>query len=331
MRKKAAILLLVLLCSQAAAAQWVKQPSGTLAWLRDIYFTDNNNGWIVGSDGTILRTSDAGDHWAAEPKLTTDTILRVRFKDRDTGWLLCERNVYSRGRNAMSYLMHTIDRGATWHTLEFPGGGRERMTTLMFTADGRGKVFGEGGVFYELQPDGVRWKKSSSIIRHLLLGGSVNPDGSGAIVGGGATALLTRDHGATWEDAAVTGNKPPRLNAVFFTNPRLAWAVGSGGSIFTSVSGGRTWFPRVSGTDRELTDIYFKDTREGWAAGENGTILHTTDGGNAWVPEQTGVPHNLARIVFNGSRGWAVGFGGTILRRTSVADAAAKPRLHRPQ
>ena len=331
MRKKSAIFLIILLCASAAAAQWTRQPSGTLAWLRDIYFTDAKHGWIVGSDGTVLRTTDGGEHWWEPKKFTTDTILRVRFTVAGMGWMLCERNVYSRGSSPMSYVMHTMDGGETWKKIEFPDAGRERMTTLMFTDDGRGTAFGEGGVFYELQADGFNWKRSLSPVRHLLLAGTVAEGGTGAIVGGGATALFTRDYGVTWEDGTVTGNKPTRLNAVASTNPKVFWAVGTGGSIFTSVSGGRTWFPRVSGTDKELTDLYLKDSREGWAIGENGTILHTLDGGNTWTPEQTGVPHKLDRIIFNGDRGWAVGFGGTILRRMAAADTSAKPSLQRTQ
>jgi photosystem II stability/assembly factor-like uncharacterized protein len=329
MRKNAAIFLLLLLCAQAIAGQWTKQPSGTLAWLRDIYFTDRDHGWIVGSDGTILKTVDAGDQWAAIKKFTTDTILRVRFTDAANGWLLCERNVYSRGRNATSYLLHSTDGGETWNQIEFTQGGRERMTTLVFSSDGRGTAFGEGGVFYELQPDST-WKKRLSVVRHLLLAGAVNDDGNGAIVGGGGTALFTRDGGQSWDDGTVTGTQPTRLNAIFFTNPKLAWAVGSGGSIYTSVSGGKTWFPRASGTDKELTDICFRDTREGWASGDSGTILHTSDGGTAWTPEQTGITHRLDRIAFNADRGWAVGFGGTILRRSNTAEAASKPTLRKP-
>ena len=52
---------------------------------------------------------------------------------------------------------------------------------------------------------------------------------------------------------------------------------------------------------------------EGFAVGEEGTILHTTTGGNVWKIEETGSKHKLERIFFVGQKGFAVGFGGTIL------------------
>jgi photosystem II stability/assembly factor-like uncharacterized protein len=35
----------------------------TRFWLRDIVFSDSNNGWIVGAGGTIIQTEDGGKSW----------------------------------------------------------------------------------------------------------------------------------------------------------------------------------------------------------------------------------------------------------------------------
>jgi photosystem II stability/assembly factor-like uncharacterized protein len=36
---------------------------GNRAWIFDIFFLDESNGWAVGSDGLYLRTTDGGEHW----------------------------------------------------------------------------------------------------------------------------------------------------------------------------------------------------------------------------------------------------------------------------
>ena len=36
-----------------------------LSWFRTIKFIDDYNGWIVGGSGTVLKTSNGGDHWVA--------------------------------------------------------------------------------------------------------------------------------------------------------------------------------------------------------------------------------------------------------------------------
>ncbi|MEP6945722.1 MAG: YCF48-related protein [Acidobacteriota bacterium] len=326
MRNKAAIVLLLLLCVQAANADWVRQQYPTLAWLRDVYFFDESHGWIVGSEGTVLTTSDAGGHWSAVPKFNNDTILRIHFTDASTGWMLCERNVYSRGRNASSYLRKTSDGGVTWEMIELRDAGRERLRAMIFTPDGRGIAFGEGGVFYTLQPDGKTWKKSNATVRYLLLAGSISDSGVGVIAGAGGTLMFTLDGGSTWDNSSVTGNPQVRFNSVFFTSPKIAWTVGSDGSIFTSSGGGRSWRQQVSGTDRELTDIWISNTSDGWAVGDQGVILHTSNGGAVWEPERSPVKHRLERVIFNGKRGWAVGYGGTILSYSDTLAAVNTPR-----
>lgn len=44
-------------------AQWTHQDSGVTNELSGICFVDSFHGWIVGSDGLILRTADGGIYW----------------------------------------------------------------------------------------------------------------------------------------------------------------------------------------------------------------------------------------------------------------------------
>src|SRR5205085_6724728 len=117
-------------------------------------------------------------------RFTTDAIIQIQFTDDATGWMLCERNVYARGNNPISYLRKTSNGGVTWEKVEFEDIGRERVTRMLFGSDGRGLAFGEGGIFYRLQEDGLTWKKSQSMIHFVLLDGAfTGTAGLGAIVG----------------------------------------------------------------------------------------------------------------------------------------------------
>lgn len=310
---KLIFLLLLIAVTQPANAEWVKQNSASFAWLHDVTFVDANKGWIVGSGGTIFATIDAGNSWKQVPKFTTDTIREVHFTDENTGWLLCERDIYSRGQNATSYLRKTTDGGRTWERLEFEDGGRERVTKLLFNKLGWGIAFGEGGKFYKLQEDGRTWKKSQSAIHFLLLGGAFTDGAAGAIAGAGGTMMFTADNGLTWEKATLLGNTDARINSVCFAGQKFGWAVGSAGAIFASTGGGRLWRTQESGTTANLNDVFFQNARLGWAVGDDGTIIRTQNGGAQWYQVNSRVKHRLERVLFNGTRGWAVGFGGTIL------------------
>ena len=306
-------LLILLFCFQTANAEWVKQNTNSFAWFRDVFFVNQNKGWIVGGDGVMLSTGDGGQTWVQSPKFTTDTFIQIYFTSETTGWLLCERNIYARGVNASSYLRKTTDGGRTWERVEFQDGGRERVTKLLFNKNGGGTAFGEGGIFYKLQEDGLSWKKSQTAIHFLLLDGAFSEGPIGAIVGTGGTILFTEDSGLTWEKASLLGDADTRFNAVYFTGEKGAVAVGTRGRIFRSNGGCRLWRQVYSPKTANLNDVYFTDAANGWAVGDNGIIIRTRDGGKTWADGNSRVTHNLEKVVFAGDRGWAVGFGGTVL------------------
>lgn len=316
MRAVKVSLLLVFLCcltSQETRGDWTKQKTNSFAWYRDITFVTKERGWIVGTNGVMLTTDDGGVSWQPHQRTTTDTIIQIHFTDESTGWMLCERNIYSRGKDAISYLQKTTNGGRTWDKIEFQDIGRERVTRMLFGAEGRATAFGEGGYFYDLRGDGLTWKKSGSAIHFLLLDGAFSLGGVGAIVGAGGTIMFTEDSGLTWAAATVLGDTHTKFNAVSFASNKGGWAVGNGGKIFHSNGRAKLWRQQAQVTSSNLNDVYFANASTGWVVGDDGTILRTRDGGNSWVETLSKVSHRLEKIVFLGRRGFAIGYGGTIL------------------
>jgi photosystem II stability/assembly factor-like uncharacterized protein len=312
-RSRAAIIILLLAaCFQAANANWIKQNTNSFAWYKDIFFLDDRNGWIVGADGVILITTDGGNTWTQSRKFTNDTFIQVHFTDPLNGWMLCERSFFLKGREPANYLRKTTDGGLTWFKVEFDGADHQRVTRLMFGKDGSARAFGEGGVFYDLQEDGTTWKRSRTAIKYLLLNGAFADNVLGAIVGAGGTIMFTEDGGFTWEKASLIGESDSKFNSIFFYG-REAWAVGNRGRVFRSNGGARLWRQQDSTVTANLNDVYFTSPANGWAVGDNGIIIRTRDGGANWADEKPLVTHKLEKITFAGGRGWAVGFGGTIL------------------
>src|SRR5947208_8523446 len=75
----------------AFSATWTRQKSGTMAWLHSVYFLDQNRGWVAGSNGTLLKTTDSGATWNKISTYTRDILRDVYFADENRGWLLAER------------------------------------------------------------------------------------------------------------------------------------------------------------------------------------------------------------------------------------------------
>ena len=80
------------------------QSSGTDRALYNVDFRDDNEGYIVGGGGTILRTEDGGRNWEKVKTNFPDTFLRVDFADDKNGWIV--------GKNGT--ILRSSDKGRTW-------------------------------------------------------------------------------------------------------------------------------------------------------------------------------------------------------------------------
>lgn len=306
------LVLLVAAClGTTAAAEWRKQPSGTLAWLHAVQFLDGDTGFAAGSNGTLLATANGGSDWNRIAVPRTDTIRDVHFLDRLRGWLLCDRGMFRSGGNA-SYLLKTIDGGKTWSAVEM-NRSPERFSRMFFSRDGEGHLVGEGGIMSGL-PDGKSEESRSVLPSKFLITDGTAFDGAIVLVGGGGSVVASDDGGRTWRAASVfVPGSLSKLNAVHFTDAKHGWAVGNRGVLIATSDGGRLWRPQASGTEADLLDVAFFDDESGFVVGDGGLIMRSADSGVNWAVERTAVKHRLERIAFAGRHVVAVGFGGTIL------------------
>ena len=53
-----------------------------------IQFIDVKHGWIVGSNGIVVATSDGGKTWQRQATAITGQLQAVQFVDSQTGWIL---------------------------------------------------------------------------------------------------------------------------------------------------------------------------------------------------------------------------------------------------
>jgi photosystem II stability/assembly factor-like uncharacterized protein len=302
----------------AQTGTWARQETGSMAWLRSVFFLDQNRGWAVGSKGTVLQTLDGGTTWKLRGASTEDIVRDIFFVDDQNGWMVCEVNVYQlkSKEDPRAYLMKTTDGGQHWKRIEIKGFDADAiLVRAVFSRKGRGWTFGEAGSIYTSNDAGDTWIKLRSPTRRLLLGGIFVDEDRGWIVGAGATIIQTSDGGETWYQSTLPQvDKSVRFTATSFVDNRQGWAVGTSGNVYRTVNGGRTWERQESLVNLDLFDVKFVDGREGWAVGAEGTIIHTSDGGEHWSSERSGTTHPLERVFFTDrNRGWAVGFGGTVV------------------
>jgi len=308
---------LVILClgiADRARAEWSVVRSPTLSTLRAVYFLDDERGWIVGSRGNWLTTADGGKNWQLQKSFTQDTIVDVYFTDANNGWVLCERDVYSSGKNALSYLRRTTDGGKNWESVDLDS-GRDRLVRFAFSKDGYGTALGEGGALWQMLDDRVNWKRTPLPVKFLMLGGWFVDSFNGVLVGGAGTTLFTTDAGVEWAFGTSDKTVQTRLNDVVFIDAKRGWAVGAQGTILSTVNGGRSWKVEPSIVSEELLAVCFASSGFGVAVGDQGHVLETSGTNPQWTRVNSGVQAKLHDVAATSDTVVAVGFGGTILLR----------------
>lgn len=310
----------------------------------DVFFVDDMNGWIVGSNSTILNTTDGGKTWNQQPNQLlpfVNEFKKVRFITPKIGWIV--------GENGM--VLKTVDGGQEWSKLNT--GTRVALLGVSFVDDQHGWACGDGGFIMHTDNGGVSWTEQPIDTNNVIEGIQfVTPD-IGWAVGGGGTILKTKRGGVPqqlseptetetnkagnngddseneiesgWDE--VTSNTVNTLDSLFILDNTTGWAVGAGGAIVATVDG-HIWevqqsnVPNSNGMPEPIWDVHFANKNIGIAVAEFGVVLRTLDGGATWESlKNRPVAARLQGVHMKSvGEAWVVGDKSTILHTKDAGE-----------
>ena len=98
---------------------WSIIDSGTTSNLNDIQFTSNFIGYIVGNNGTVLKTTDGGNSWSSIGINPTENISSVSFIDDSVGYIATQNRIYKTVNGGTNWTIETIDLTNNFNTVKF--------------------------------------------------------------------------------------------------------------------------------------------------------------------------------------------------------------------
>ncbi len=300
----------IIIIINAFSQDWIQQQTNSTADLSSIYFVNPNLGWAVGSEGTILKTTNGGDNWVLKSSGVTSDLLSVHFTDPLTGFAV-----------SFSELLKTTDGGEHWaiqDTVINAG-----LASVFFIGSDTGFVAGTGRIL-KTTDNGKTWIKQNGAGCFGVKSFWATDAQTLYIGGSDFLTMKSLDGGVNW-DVLIPNISYGTMESIFFTDHNTGyfagggWAQGNTGTYFAkTVDGGETRTNPLGNIGKWLSCVFFADSNNGYITALDGSILKTSDAGNHWIYLNSGVNVALKSIFFTDSiSGYVAGAAGTILKTTS--------------
>jgi len=316
------LIIFIFLNNLQAQNQWFVQNSQFTVNLSEVFFINNNTGWIAGDSGKIYRTNNQGVNWNSQFTNIDSRIENIFFIDENKGWAV-SWNIFP---DSSSYLgtiyLTTTNGGLVWQKTMFPDSNRF-LKTIFFKDSLNGFAGGAPGGIFKTSDGGIRWNltaldTTSKIVlpvESIQFYDNLTGYASGGFRDLAGSMWSTTNGGSVWK-ISVVGPEP--LNDFFINNFSKIIAVGGdfefGSSYVKTTNSGTNWLYDTLGVFGVARAIDFRTANEGWIAiGDK--FSYTLDTGNSWRSTYTPDSLRIQDLCFTDSLfGWAVGDNGIILK-----------------
>ncbi len=279
--------------------------------LFSVFFPSPDTGYLVGGAGTILKTTDAGEHWTMQDGNLLWSLRSVYFTDTEHGFAV----------GAFNHHRRTVDGGQTW-TGNNPSSGY-CMTSVHFPTPDTGYIVNEGEILKSTNA-GLSW----SIVEYMLnyLHSVFFIDADHGFVGGDCVVwnfpglYRTVDAGLTWIECAMPNSV--NINSVYFPSATIGYAAGYDvfgdvGSIFKTNNAGVNWNTISTTLSDWIRSVHFSTDSTGYAVGDYGVVYKITDGGDHYTLQNSGTDKTLFSVfATDENTAFITGQAGTLLKTT---------------
>ncbi|HUI30808.1 MAG TPA: YCF48-related protein [Candidatus Acidoferrales bacterium] len=261
---------------------WVTSPD----YLTAMCFVSTTTGWVCGTSGIILKTTDGGITWQSENSTTGESLWGICFTSALVGCAV--------GTNGV--ILKTSTGGSGWsskvsHTTE--------NLFYVCTAGSSVFAFGNNGTALKSTDNGGTWSSSNSGLSGWINSACALDANNIWAAGTGNAVYKTTDGGATWnsKNPYIGGNIDNGLTitgdfcCASFSSATSGIVCGGNGVMYKTTDDGATWTSLSNSfTTKDTKCITFSDAQHGFLCvslpyGDNtsNALYRTTDGGTSWT------------------------------------------------
>merc|ERR1711966_241372 len=295
----------------------INLPVDTVLFDLDFVKDSPKHGWLVGSKGTFLETTDGGENWIPRTfaNLDPDEELTYRFENisfsGNDGWVI--------GKPAI--MLHTKDGGKSWLRVPISPKLPGEPTLIVALGPDRAEMTTSSGAVYFTDNGGRNWKAQVKETIDSTLNRTISSGISGASYFTGSIIGVIRDNDGSY--LAISR----RIQAMGFIegdSKKGVWMSTKGGGLsfankeidFESVNSFEFTNSNIKTGGYGILDVAYRNKEELWVACGGGTLYKSLDGGKSWEKQDNEkLAANLYKIkFFNSKLGFALGSNGVLLK-----------------
>jgi hypothetical protein len=129
-----------------SSGSWSQQSNSNTNTLNDLSFVDEDNGWVVGNNGTILATQDGGLNWNAQTSGTTSHLNGVSFISTTLGWAVGNNGTLLR----FDLSLLGLKLSAGWKSV--PSGTTDDLSVIVLQHGNLAWAMGDSGTVIRYNP-----------------------------------------------------------------------------------------------------------------------------------------------------------------------------------
>jgi len=218
-----------ILISKDNGNNWDQAQVPTRATLTGIFFIDPLNGWVVGHDQVILRTSDGGKNWELvyENPEAQSPLLDIIFLDNKHGYAI----------GAYGQFLESFDGGSSWEG-RWISEDDFHLNQIIALGD-QLFIAAEAGFIYRSDDEGQNWTLLEPGYQGSFFGIYAAEEGRLLLFGLRGHLFLSDDAGATWT-AVETGTEASLTSGLRLNDGTLV-ITGLAGALLTSKDNGSSF------------------------------------------------------------------------------------------
>ena len=341
--KKLISILIFLFISNMVLSQsgWIVYQTGVNSTLWDVYFINENTGWIVGDTTAVFKSTNGGLNWTKQDiSYITDTELySVKFLNENTGFA-------AGGHHSgfydfyWAYIFKTTNGGTNWFQQYSHGSYSWLINGILPLDDSTIYITGEG-IYGMWATTGGVFKSTNGGLNFSL---SFRRGQSNSVYfinyqTGWASAYYATDWGVTDEFIYKTTNAGANwieqygdttangmvIYQIQFVNDNTGYAISGSPNdrsrLYKTTNGGNHW-DTTNYSNRKYETLFFLNENTGWKGGcaipDSSCVAYTSNGGTSWILQRRGVIARVYSLYFiNNLIGWAAMWNGTIMKTTT--------------